>query len=200
MSKFILRKSLYKISSHLGREDLKSIKFLCSDDLPRRKLDSLHSAFEVFCALEARGFIDYGNTVYLSFLLNGIGKVHLLTKYPIEAIMSPVPQPVSVNISNKQMKSTRTFLVEISESFSEKEFRILANFFFDPGASALTYEDIEQMTGAEDLFRALLDERVIQPTDLSQLSIVLGIIGRNDLKEKVTHHQQQEVCKGEFQL
>ena len=192
MSKFILRKSLYKISSHLGREDLKSIKFLCSEDLPRRKLECLHSAFEVFCALEARGFVDYGRTDYLLFLLDNIGRKHLISKYPIESIVSPVYQPLSGNFSREQMTTTRAFLSNLSASFSEKEFRTLANFFFDPSANALKYDDIERMTGAEDLFGALLDERVIQPNNLSQLSTVLEIIGRNDLKEKVILHQQQQ--------
>ena len=188
----MLRKSLYKISSHLGRDDLKSIKFLCSDDLPRRKLECLHSAFDLFCALEAGDFVDYGNTEYLLFLLDHVGKRHLLSKYPIESVMSPVCQPLPGNFTKEQMKTTRAFLVELSASFSERESRTLANFFFDPSASALQYEVIERMTGAEDLFGTLLDEQVIQPNNLSQLSTVLEIMGRNDLKEKVVHHQQEQ--------
>ena len=82
MSKFILRKSLYKISSHLGREELKSIKFLCSEYLPKRKLERLHSAFEVFCALEAGGHIDYGKTDLLLSLLENINREHLLSNIP----------------------------------------------------------------------------------------------------------------------
>ena len=106
--------------------------------------------------------------------------------------MSPVHQKPSGNFSTEKITSTRAFLSKLSASFSEKEFRTLANFFFDPSSSALTFDEIERMTGAEDLFEALLNERFIQPNNLSELSTVLEIIGRNDLKEKVILHQQQQ--------
>ena len=92
--------------------------------------------------------------------------------------MSPVHQKPSGNFSTEKITSTRAFLSKLSASFSEKEFRTLANFFFDPHRPV-------------DLFEALLIERVIQPNNLSKLFTVLEIIGRNDLKEKVTLQQPQ---------
>lgn len=168
--------------------DLNSLKFLCTyHGVPKRQMERMETAFELFCALESQDKIGYLNDSILRDLLGSRQREHLLNKYPL--IIDPnddlatdhggsVPSP-------KEMTDLSLFLDKISDSLSHRDFKDIACFLFDPDVSRYGYQDIEKMTSATDIFTKLLELKIIGPSNLTALYQVLEVIGRNDLCQKI---------------
>lgn len=175
----------------MSGSDLNSLKFLCTFDIPKRHLERMKTTFELFCALESQAKITYENDKYLRELLISRHKEHYLQKYPIA-----LPDDNSLlatdhggaMASNDELRGLSSFLAEISDSLSQQDFMTLACFLFDPEVSSYSFQEIENMDSANDIFERLIKAKIIGPTNLTALYQVLEVIGRNDLCQKIALH------------
>jgi len=69
--------SLFRIANEITQEELKGMKFLCINELPRGKLDSIENPMEFLAFLQERRKIRPGDVTYLVSLLKKIGNVQL---------------------------------------------------------------------------------------------------------------------------
>ena len=177
----------------MGGHDLSSLKFLSG--LPKGRQEKIETAFELFCTLESNGEIGYGKDDVLRELLEARHRVHLLSKYPLN-----VPDDLETDAggraySDLEIKELKKFLTGISESLSHRDFKDLAYFLFDTDADATrgtySFQDMEKMTSALDLFEKLIDAKLIGPHNLTALYQVLEVIGRNDLCVKIAEYLPQ---------
>ena len=189
--KFKLRKHLYLIGQNMSRDDLNSLKFLCSyHDVPRRQLEKIETAFQLFCALESINKIGYGNDKVLRDLLASRQKVHLLERFPINTEDGEVldTDHGSMTPSPQSIQSLSVFLDGISDSLSKHDFFALACFLFDPLNNSYSYRDIEDMSSARVIFDKLITSKIIGPTNLTALYQVFEVIGRNDLCQRIKEY------------
>ncbi|KFW89863.1 Caspase-10, partial [Phalacrocorax carbo] len=112
------RQQLLLIDENLGAEDVAALKFLCTDLLPFKKLESVKSAVDIFQLLMAEEYLNEKDTFLLAELLYRI-KCHSLLKklgYTKEKVqeylhekgrVSPYRQmlyELSENITNEMLK------------------------------------------------------------------------------------------------
>lgn len=188
--KFRLRKSLYLIGQNMGGHDLASLKFLSSCyGVPKGQLERIETAFELFCALEERGRIGYGNDAILRELLEARHREHLLVKYPLDEKEILETDAGGKSYNEGEKADLQKFLLGISDSLSKRDFKDLAYFLFDTDVNG-TYslQDIEKMNSGIDLFEKLLAAKLIGPKNLTALYQVLEVIGRNDLCIKIAEY------------
>lgn len=173
----------------MSGSDLNSLKFLCTFDIPKRHLERMKTTFELFCALESQGKITYEDDKYLRELLKSRHKEHYLQKYPIalpdDDISLLATDHGGAMASNDELRSLTSFLAEISDSLSQQDFMTLACFLFDPEVSSYSFQEIENMDSANNIFERLIKAKIIGPTNLTALYQVLEVIGRNDLCQKI---------------
>ncbi len=187
---FYFRKSLYKIGQTLGRADLSNLIFLCDNDLPRTYLEKIETAFELFCALEQENQISCYNDYKLRALLKPINKLHLLDKNPLNRPSDPLIQtdrggrlPDTVEV-----KELRGFLVTISNNMSKRDLRNFICFVYDLVPHMCTLTDMDRVASANDVFKALIDDRFIGPKNLNMLKEIFEVIGRNDLCQRIQEY------------
>ncbi len=191
MERFQFRRHLYLISNHISSSEVENLKFLVTDFLPRRKVEKVKTAFELFCLLEGIGNISATETAFLGELLQSLRKKHLIQQLEqgrgsgVGARAPHVATPPEAALMGYDVqglvKKFKELLLEISDNLEEAHVRDVALFFFDPGVPGLTLMDIEEMRSGSTLFQVLRDNRTITPTNLERLQIVLETIGRRDL-------------------
>ncbi len=71
---------LIEIAREITTEELKNLKFLCEDDLPKGELSSIMSAREFLVALWKGGKICPGDLNYLTNLLETAGNIQLANR------------------------------------------------------------------------------------------------------------------------
>ena len=71
---------LLGIADEITKEDLASLKFLCQDDLPKGKLESVKTPLKFLELLMKRGKICLGNVSYLANLLEKANNIQLAIK------------------------------------------------------------------------------------------------------------------------
>ena len=188
---FYLRKSLYIIGQNIGRTDLNSLKFLCAEcDLPRRHLEKIETAFELFCALEEANKISLTNDSRLRALLKCIDKSHFLDRNPLNRPLDPHIQTdrggkLSGSAEQQQLYE---FLLKISNDMSNRDLRNLICFVYDVIPSTCGLMDMESITTAIVPFKALIDARLIGPKNLNMLKEIFEVIGRNDICQRMVEH------------
>lgn len=74
------RSFLLQISDDITKEKLEQIKYLCSDDIPERDLESISSPWQLFKDLERRQMIGIDNLSFLRKLLTDVMCLQLVTK------------------------------------------------------------------------------------------------------------------------
>lgn len=170
----------------MGRTDVSDLKFLCDYDLPKRHLEKIETAFELFCALEEASIIDLNNQTRLIDLLQSMSKGHLLNKYPLHNIQDSVETDrggrLSTDIERQQM---RKFLLRISNDMSKRDLRNLICFVYDLIPDNWTLIDMDSIKDGSSVFKALMEARLIGPNNMKLLEEVFEIIGRNDLCQMI---------------
>ena len=68
---------LLQLSDSLSRKELRELKFLCEDVLPRYKLDRIHDGLKLFEALENRDMLSVGNRDFLASKLIAVNRTDL---------------------------------------------------------------------------------------------------------------------------
>ena len=74
------RKFLLHLSTDLSNEDLKGLKFICLDVVPRAKMEEVTAAFQLFDLLEQKGVITPQNLTVLEDMMQAIGRDDLASK------------------------------------------------------------------------------------------------------------------------
>lgn len=69
---------LLRISDGLKKDNLEAMKFLCSDDIGKKKLEKVVNGIQLFQYLQEMQKIGVGNTQYLRTLLTNIKRPDLL--------------------------------------------------------------------------------------------------------------------------
>lgn len=196
MERFQFRRHLFLISNHISSSEVENLRFLCSDLLPRRKLEKVKTAFELFCLLEDTKDISTTDTAFLEELLQSLRKKHLIQplleqgggRGLVEARTPHVATPTEATLeydTRKLLKAFKDVLLAISDDLQESNVRDMALFFFNPNVAGLSLDEIEKIRSGNQLFLVLRDNRTITPTDVQRLRTVLETIGRRDLCEKI---------------
>ncbi|XP_051504154.1 FAS-associated death domain protein-like [Myxocyprinus asiaticus] len=96
MDKSRFRAMLLAISDKLDEDHLKKLKFLCQEDIGRKKLEKINKGIDVFECLIERAKIGPDNTDVLRRLLDDIGQkvlVDIIDNYERHATGSPAEIP-----------------------------------------------------------------------------------------------------------
>ncbi|XP_006642719.2 FAS-associated death domain protein [Lepisosteus oculatus] len=75
---------LYQISQRLSKDNLNSLKFLCVEDIKKKKLEQIHQGTELFQCLIEMNKIGPDSTEFLHYLLGHIDRqdlIELLQKF-----------------------------------------------------------------------------------------------------------------------
>uniref|UniRef100_A0A8C9GBH6 Caspase-8 n=1 Tax=Pavo cristatus TaxID=9049 RepID=A0A8C9GBH6_PAVCR len=110
------RQLLLLIDEKLGAEDVAALKFLCTDLIPLRKLESVQSAMDIFQFLIDEDYLNEEDTFLLAELLYRI-KYHSLLSllgYTKEKVQECLSTFVSLSLSYRQM------LYELSENITNE--------------------------------------------------------------------------------
>lgn len=202
-SKIVFRAQLFNISNQLTTADVKNLKFLCTDILPRREVEGIESAFQLFTSLEAISELAPDNLGFLEELLKTLNKGHLIRGLK-KALANPGSHsdespascgPTSQSNPALSMKF-RQFLVTIGDELPARDLRNISYFFQSYDVKGLTAQALQKLKEPSELFDLLQQERVISPKDLSKLRRVLDAIGRKDICEMIDDYMKS-VTDGE---
>ena len=180
MAELSFKKALYKVSSHFSRSEVDKLKFILSDFIPRRKLESATSAFHVFCLLESHHgssgtpFLSPSNLEFFKEVLKEVHKAHYVDRYLSSYkadLLGSRQQPFLSDVST-------TFLASLSDELTADNVRDIGLFF---SGTPLPLEDVEKVIEAVKLFGKLKDANV----SVHELREVLDVISRKDLVRKI---------------
>ncbi|XP_062972250.1 caspase-10 isoform X2 [Elgaria multicarinata webbii] len=110
------RQQLLAIDENLGQEDVEALKFLCSDWIPLKKLETVSSARDIFQLLINKDFLNPEDTFVIAELLYRIKCNFLLQKlgYTKEQVQEELPYRGLVS-------EYRQMLYEISEGLTKED-------------------------------------------------------------------------------
>lgn len=200
----VFRTQLFDISNQLTTADVRNLKFLCTDILPRREVEGFEYAHDLFGALEAIGELAPNNLVFLEELLKTLNKGHLIRGLkaalanPASHLEDDAPAsygPSSLSNPALSMKF-KQFLVTIGDELPARDLRNISYFFQSYDVKGLTAQALQKLKEPSELFDLLRQERIITPRDLSKLRHVLDAIGRKDICEMVDDYMKS-VTDGE---
>lgn len=170
----------------MGKADVNNLKFLCDYDLPKRHLEKIETAFELFCALEESDLIGITNQTKLVELLQSMGKGHLLNKHPLHNIEDRTETDRGGRLpTDKEKQEMVKFLLKISNDMSHRDLRNLICFVYDMIHDDQTLIDMDSIKDGTSVFKGLIKARLIGPNNMKLLEEVFELIGRNDLCQKI---------------
>lgn len=90
----VFRQQLLSMDENLGKEDVEGLKFLCSDFIPLKKLESVKSAQDIFQFLINEDLINKDDTFLIAELLYIIRCHSLLQKlgFTKEIVQEELPK------------------------------------------------------------------------------------------------------------
>lgn len=199
----VFRKQLFRISNELTGSDVKNLKFLCTDLLPRREVEGVETAFELFGALQEINELAPDNLGFLEELLKTLRKGHLIRGLK-EALANPdrysdeaTPSRGLYSRSNPALSMKfKQFLITIGDELPARDLRNISYFFQSYDVKGLTAQALKKLKEPAELFDLLQQERIISPKDLGKLRSVLDAIGRKDICEKIDDYMKS-ICDGE---
>lgn len=177
------RKRLYAISSKLTQHELKQLKYLVSEDLPTHLLERVKTSFELFCALEDANKISAENIDLLKAILDYAQRGHLMNSNVPSVQLPSVICNTIIRCSDMVLKGE--LLVPISNGLQSSDFHKLKCFFIKADEPTISYQEMEQMSTALDMFETLLKRNILTSRNLGLLWDVLMTIGRVDLCQKI---------------
>ncbi|XP_015685429.1 caspase-10-like, partial [Protobothrops mucrosquamatus] len=110
----VFRQQLLSIDENLGKEDVEDLKFLCSDFISLKKLETVKSAQDIFQFLINEDLINKDDTFLIAELLYIIRCNFLLQKlgYTKEIVQEELP-------NRGKVSSYRQLLYEIAEELTK---------------------------------------------------------------------------------
>ena len=194
--KLIFRRTLNRIGSELGRQDLENLKFMCQDVIPVSRLEKVRSALDLFGALEERGKLARDNLGFLANCMATIGRYPLLSHLKSAGI--DVPDPILNGASSHSIPESgdlqttsedeflfTQLLMQISQRLQTHQIDQLAYSWCVP-LLGITKENIYSAT---QLFTLMQQRELITPTNLDCLYHELVEIGRHDLLKLIEDYQ-----------
>ncbi|NWS97206.1 CASP8 protein, partial [Mionectes macconnelli] len=115
------RWALLAISEELDEAELKALKFLSREHVPRRKLEAARSAHDLFEALEERGALEAGNLAFLRELLYRIGRIDLLAAHLGSSRERVERELRAPRAGGARVPPYRYLLFQLSEDMTEDE-------------------------------------------------------------------------------
>ncbi|NXA05986.1 CASP8 protein, partial [Sapayoa aenigma] len=115
------RGRLLAVSEELDAAELAAMKFLSLEHVPRKRLEAVRSAHELFEALQEKGVLEAGNLAFLRELLYRVGRIDLLAAHlgssreQVETELR-VPQP-----GRARVPPYRYLLFQLSEDITKDE-------------------------------------------------------------------------------
>ena len=74
---YYFKSLLLQLSDSLSRKELRELKFLCEDVLPRYELERINDGLKLFEALENRNMLSEGNRDFLASILIAVNRTDL---------------------------------------------------------------------------------------------------------------------------
>ncbi|KFQ19306.1 Caspase-10, partial [Merops nubicus] len=177
------RQQLLLIAENLVAEDVAALKFLCTDLLPFKKLESVKSAVDIFQLLLAEEYLNEEDTFLLVELLY-ITKCHSLLKklgYTKEKVQECLPEKGRVS-------RYRRMLYELSENISDE---MLKDMIF----LLQSYLPKRRLTlSALELLIVLEKQRLVTENNVQLLEQVCMNVSP-DLLEIVNHYKWAKVSQ-----
>ncbi|XP_042331400.1 caspase-10 [Sceloporus undulatus] len=170
---------LLAIDDNLGKEDVDALKFLCSDFISLKKLETVESAQDIFQLLMKKNLLNKEDTFLLAELLYRIKCIFLLQKigYTKEEVQDKLPLRGMVS-------EYRQMLYEISEGLTEEDVK---------NATFLLRDHIpkkQSTTSALELLTSLEKQDLLAKTKTDKLEIICEKISP-DLLKKVERYKQR---------
>ena len=199
---FAFRKQLFAISNRLTNADVKNLKFLCADLLTRRVVEGVTKGSELFSALEDVGLLSPTNLDFLQTIMDSVSKGHLVKELK-EVLANPASYgsggglyetsssgPPSLSSTDPLSIKFNSFLVSLGGELPERDLKHAAYFFQSCKVTGLSAQEVQRLSDPAELFQILKQEKIISPTDMSQMRRVMEAIGRIDLRDKITEYTE----------
>ncbi|KAM5153283.1 caspase-8-like [Mantella aurantiaca] len=111
---------LFKIDNNLGKEDFESLKFLCVDLIPYKKMERFLSCLDLFVELQKSDDLSEESCFILAELLYLIGQYNLLK------LLDTNKDAMKKALQEKRCVSMyRRMLYELSESITTEDLRVI---------------------------------------------------------------------------
>ena len=188
------RLALKNVSDRFSSQDLDDLRYLCEDVIPAGELEKLNSGTQLFSALQRRNKISEGDLTFLEFLLEAIGKKHLL-KYCTDAGYGQAQLPGSRSISANEVGVSSSGVVNTSGNLDleyRKTLAVIATGLTPHNFSEMLYLSVDHFNGVQpkakkplELFTVMEQHRLLMPGNLSTLHSLLATVGRQDLADKL---------------
>ena len=188
------RLALKNISDRFSSQDLEELKYLCEDVIPAGELEKLKSGTQLFSALQRRNKISEGDLAFLDFLLEAIGKKHLL-KYCTDAGYGQAQLPGSRSISGNEVGVSSSGVVNTSGKLDleyRKTLAVIAAGLTPHNFTEMLYLSADHFNGVQpkakkplEFFTFMEQHRLLMPGNLSTLHSLLASVGRQDLADKL---------------
>ena len=187
MSKF--RSAVRKLTEHLTNEDVEGMKFLCEGVIPTGRLETVHDALTLFQTLEEHDRLSANNLYFLNSLLDGIGKIQLMTVLTEE--IESLPSSSRAPPVRAEPLDYRAILNHIATRLTEGDIKQILYLFPELNAPRIH----EALGGNAREFLLILERRqIIAPENLEKLRWALNEVGRVDLARFIDEcdiiHQQ----------
>ncbi|XP_007428068.2 caspase-10, partial [Python bivittatus] len=178
----IFRQQLLSVDENLGKEDVEDLKFLCSDFIPLKKLETVTSAQDIFQLLINKDLVNRDDTFLIAELLYMIKCNFLLQKlgYTKEIVQEHQPKRGKVS-------GYRQMLYEIAEELTKDQVKSAAFLLKD-------HLPKKQSTmSALELLTSLEKKSLLKESDLSILEEICQRIAPHLLKKVVTYRQTKGI-------
>ncbi|XP_015681818.2 caspase-10 [Protobothrops mucrosquamatus] len=184
----VFRQQLLSIDENLGKEDVEDLKFLCSDFISLKKLETVKSAQDIFQFLINEDLINKDDTFLIAELLYIIRCNFLLQKlgYTKEIVQEELP-------NRGKVSSYRQLLYEIAEELTKDNVK---------DAAFLLKADLpkkQPIMSALELLTSLEKKDLLQESDLSILEYICQKTAPHLLRKieiytqaKVPHQENKE--------
>ncbi|KAM3855275.1 caspase-10-like isoform 1-T3 [Vipera latastei] len=184
----VFRQQLLSIDENLGKEDVEGLKFLCSDFIPLKKLETVKSAQDIFQFLINEDLINKDDTFLIAELLYIIKCPSLLQKlgFTKEIVQEELPKRGKVS-------GYRQLLYEITEELTKDNVK-------DAAFLLTAYLPKKQpVMSALELLTSLQKKDLLQESDLTVIEYICRKTAPHLLKKieiykqtKVPHQENKE--------
>ncbi|XP_063174066.1 caspase-10 [Candoia aspera] len=177
----IFRQQLLSIDENLGKEDVEDLKFLCSDFIPLKKLETVKSAQDIFQLLISKDLLNRDDTFLIAELLYMMKCNFLLQKlaYTKEIVQQHLPK-------RGRVSGYRQMLYEIAEELTKDNVKDAAFLLRD-------HLPKKQSTmSALELLTSLEKKSLLMESDLSILEKICQKIAPQ-LQKKIVMYKQTKV-------
>lgn len=172
------RKNLVEIGEELGKVDVESLKFLCKDVLPRRSIQKMDRATQIFISLLEKGKLKPDDGDFLLQCLYYMKKHNIIKKLGYRC------EDIEKNIKEKKYKVTpyRAMLFELSEDLDKDEIETIK--FSMKEKYSMKKNQMDRLRSGLNIMDTLETDGHIDETNVKDLeNFILQVLGRDDLKK-----------------